>query len=239
MLRQRLFYIVMSKRITARQSAYKLIWEDLISLKIEPNERINVEELKRRYSMGVAPIREALSQLIETRMVTFIANKGYRCTPISIADMNNIYLCRSALIPIIIRECMKCGGDQWKSKVIASFYIYSKLLEKRPEAASDEFLFKYIRTYHSTREAVHYPLRDSMLHHIVSELNDAADRYNFLSLKNEDNFSEHIDNLKKKHDQFSEAIINGDADGAIAIALGIFDRSQKKLISLSESGILT
>lgn len=67
---------------SAPLSTYELIREDIISGRLEPNERLKVAELAEHYSTSTNPVREALQQLRGEGFVIMEPNRGARVRPI-------------------------------------------------------------------------------------------------------------------------------------------------------------
>jgi DNA-binding GntR family transcriptional regulator len=63
-------------------SIYELIREDIISGRLNPNERLKVSQLAERYETSTNPVREALQQLRGEGFVVMEPNRGARVTPI-------------------------------------------------------------------------------------------------------------------------------------------------------------
>lgn len=63
-------------------SVYELIREDIISGRLNPNERLKVAELAERYETSTNPVREALQQLRGEGFVVMEPNRGARVMPI-------------------------------------------------------------------------------------------------------------------------------------------------------------
>jgi DNA-binding GntR family transcriptional regulator len=63
-------------------SVYELIREDIISGRLNPNERLKVAELADRYETSTNPVREALQQLRGEGFVVMEPNRGARVMPI-------------------------------------------------------------------------------------------------------------------------------------------------------------
>ncbi|HEV7344612.1 MAG TPA: GntR family transcriptional regulator [Devosia sp.] len=64
------------------QSIYELIREDIISGRLEPDERLKVADLAKRYGTSTNPVREALQQLRGEDFVVMEPNRGARVRPI-------------------------------------------------------------------------------------------------------------------------------------------------------------
>ena len=73
--------------VTLNASALSQIRSDIIACRLMPNERLRVEALRERYSMGTSPIREALMRLEAEGLVELEQNKGFRVSEVSRANL--------------------------------------------------------------------------------------------------------------------------------------------------------
>lgn len=63
-------------------STYEMIREDIISGRLQPNERLKIADLAEYYSTSTNPVREALQQLRGEGFVLMEPNRGARVRPI-------------------------------------------------------------------------------------------------------------------------------------------------------------
>ncbi len=90
-----------------------MLLERLMSLEIEPGDRIAVDNLVREFGVSQTPIREALSQLETQGLVVKTHLVGYRAAPhFSISDFEDLYEVRRLLEPqAAARACRVVTAD--------------------------------------------------------------------------------------------------------------------------------
>ncbi len=88
---------------TAGQAAEELIRERIISGELPPGAALNQEELAREFGMSRIPIRDALRSLASEGLVQLRAHATASVTPLSIADLQELYEIRIALEPMLSR----------------------------------------------------------------------------------------------------------------------------------------
>lgn len=86
------------KKSLARQ-AYQLIRTDILTCKLMPGEQIAQAALSEKYQLGTTPVREALQRLAQEGLVRSIPRFGYEISPITLADVEEIYELRVQIEP--------------------------------------------------------------------------------------------------------------------------------------------
>ena len=82
---------------------YKLIREDIISGRLEANERLVVADLAERHGTSTNPVREALQLLRGEGFVIFARNRGARVRPIDQDFVRDIYEIGVLIEPALTR----------------------------------------------------------------------------------------------------------------------------------------
>lgn len=82
---------------------YKVIREDIISGRLEANERLVVGELAQRHGSSTTPVREVLQLLRGEGFVTFSRNRGARVRPIDQDFIRDIYEIGVLIEPVLTK----------------------------------------------------------------------------------------------------------------------------------------
>lgn len=77
--------------------AYEFIREEILALRMRPNERLNTIELAARLKMSRTPVREALGRLEQDGLVRREAAIGFRVHALTLKEIVDIYRIREAL----------------------------------------------------------------------------------------------------------------------------------------------
>lgn len=102
------------------------IQEDIISNQLLPEQRLHIAQLAEQYHVGTGPIREALSRLLTTELVTTISQKGFRVAPISSSDLRDLYKTRAHVEDIALRLAIEQGDDAWEANMMATYHRLAK-----------------------------------------------------------------------------------------------------------------
>lgn len=90
---------------------YKLIREDIISGRLEANERLVVGDLAKRHGTSATPVREVLQLLRGEGFVVFTRNRGARVRPIDQDFIRDIYEIGVAIEPVLTRWFVGMATD--------------------------------------------------------------------------------------------------------------------------------
>jgi DNA-binding GntR family transcriptional regulator len=109
------------------EHAHKQIREDIIFGRLAPGEKLRIEDLRARYALGSTPVREALSRLSSTGLVEATSQRGFRVTPISEHDLDDVARMRIRLETDALRDSIAHGNERWEAEVAATHYTLSAL----------------------------------------------------------------------------------------------------------------
>ncbi|MCY1210240.1 phosphonate utilization associated transcriptional regulator [compost metagenome] len=75
--------------------------------------------------MGAGTLREALTRLVSDALVIAEGQRGFRVTPMSVADLEAITRLRIHIEVDALRESVRCGDAAWEQRVRASYEALS------------------------------------------------------------------------------------------------------------------
>ncbi|GAB5554323.1 MAG: GntR family transcriptional regulator [Saprospiraceae bacterium] len=81
----------MLNKIIFKDEVKKIILEHIITGNLKPGERISLPAIAAKLELSVTPIREALTQLSETGIVNYKANRGFFVMELSIQEAKEVY----------------------------------------------------------------------------------------------------------------------------------------------------
>lgn len=113
--------------VTSANDAYTRLKRDILRGEFPPGSRLLMSALKARYSTGVGPMREVLSQLVAERLVVSINQKGYRVANMSVTELTDVYDARARLEALIVRLALERGDDVWEAGVVAMAHTLSRV----------------------------------------------------------------------------------------------------------------
>ncbi|WP_287496185.1 FCD domain-containing protein [Pandoraea sp. CB10b_02] len=120
---------------TLAQSAYLRLRADIVQGRLAPGEKLRVEHLKDRYEVGAGTLREALALLVADALVVQHGHRGFRVTPISLADFIDITETRVQLETEALRQSVSLGDDAWEADLTSAFHLLTLAEERLGGAA--------------------------------------------------------------------------------------------------------
>lgn len=81
----------------ASDLAYEEILHRIVDLRLPPSTFINEQSLATDLGIGRMPVREALARLASDRFITVLSRRGTVVTPLSIADILDMFEARQAI----------------------------------------------------------------------------------------------------------------------------------------------
>jgi DNA-binding GntR family transcriptional regulator len=106
--------------------AFDALRADIIACRLAPSQKLGIQALAKRYSVGVTAIREALSRLVADGLVEATDQRGFRVTPVSKLELLDLTETRIAIESIALAKAIELGDVAWESKVVAAFHQLSR-----------------------------------------------------------------------------------------------------------------
>lgn len=79
------------------EQAYAIIRERVLTGELPPGTDVSEPELAERLQMSKTPVREALARLCVEGFMEAFPRRGYRVTPVTLKDMNDLFSVRGIL----------------------------------------------------------------------------------------------------------------------------------------------
>ncbi len=115
---------------TLVEGAYRQLRRDIIEGRHPPGEKLRVEHLKDQYQVGAGTLREALALLVSDSLVVAQGQRGFRVSPISLSDIEDITRTRVLLECEALRQSMTAGDQAWEADVVSAFHRLTRAEEK-------------------------------------------------------------------------------------------------------------
>jgi DNA-binding GntR family transcriptional regulator len=96
---------------TQAEQAYRILLEDIVTLKLDPGDVLAEDALRERLGLGRTPIREALQRLASEDLVVVLPRRGVIVSQINVTDLTEIYEVRSRLEGLAARLAAERFGD--------------------------------------------------------------------------------------------------------------------------------
>ncbi|HDR8906616.1 GntR family transcriptional regulator [Burkholderia multivorans] len=110
---------------TLSEHAYHQLRQHIVEGHYPPGAKLRVEHLKNVYGVGAGTLREALTRLVSDALVVAEGQRGFRVTPMSVADLQAITRLRIHIEVDALRESVRSGDAAWEQRVRQSFEMLS------------------------------------------------------------------------------------------------------------------
>jgi DNA-binding GntR family transcriptional regulator len=191
--------------VSTTQKTYLALRKMIVVGDIKPGEKLKIEGLRTRLETGASPIREALSLLTSDNLVERIDQRGFRASPTSRKNFEEILMLRCELEDTALRQSIANKTQEWEENVVLCHH--RMLMAQKSNNPTFEDLHK----------AFHMALLDCcdapILLKFCSQLYDLNIRYRYLAgsalnYKRRD--------VSSEHQSIMDAAIAGKADEASA-----------------------
>ena len=112
---------------TLIERAYAQLRNDIIEGRLLPGDKLRVEHLKERYGVGAGTLREAITRLVSDALVTAEGQRGFRVTPITPQELEDITQLRLHIELEALRQSIRHGGEAWREALRQSYEALSAL----------------------------------------------------------------------------------------------------------------
>ena len=166
---------------TLATAVYERLRADVISGALLPGQKLRMETLRERYCVGASPVREALNRLAAECLVSQIDQKGFRVSPVSIDELQELTRARLWVTEMALREAIAHGDAAWEERIVLAFHRMTRTVRHAPNHTQfvDASSEKFHREFHSALLAA---CGSRWITNFAEMLFDCARRYQFLSL---------------------------------------------------------
>ena len=164
---------------TLASAVYEQLRQDILTVTLPPETKLNIRALCDRFAVGLSPVREALSRLSMESLVLQVDHRGFTVAPLSLADLQDLTKARCWIDGLGLRQSIEIGDAAWEEGLLVSYHR----LSRTPRFASEDN-----RTRSADWEAAHKQFHQQLvggcgsrwLTTISGQLFEAAERYRHL-----------------------------------------------------------
>ena len=195
--------------MTLAEKAYASLRKDIVEGCFAPESPLRLADLSDRYGMGFSPLREALNRLQSERLVTAESLRGFRVSPLSLAEFEDALQSRLLIETEALRLSMAKGDDGWEAAIVAALYALRQQT-RREGGDVDELKARH----HAFHRALLAGCGSDWLLEFFERLYAATERYRIPALIAAGLQKRDID---AEHGDIAAAVLARDADTAAAL----------------------
>lgn len=198
----------------AGDDAYRLMKSDIVLSRIAPGAAVSEATLEKRYGIGRASIRKALTRLAQDGLVVTRPRSGHQVAPLTLADIEEVFMLRRRLEPYSVR--LAAGRiDEAKMRALDRLCLASYV------AGDIESELKFLEANRQFHVSLGYATGLPRLARMVEQLHDEASRILYLGFR----LRSRSEEWSHGHEALLEALTRPDPDLAEKIATDLLDNS--------------
>ena len=208
---------------TVASELVKQLRADIIRGELAPAQKLRVDFVCTRYSVGSSPAREALSQLSAEGLVTRHDQRGFFVAEITLDNLVELIKTRQWLEERALRESIANRTEAWEEEIVLSFHRLMRVSRwvstepGQPPKTNCEWENRH-RRFH---RALIAGCTVRPLLRFCSELSDQLERYRQLAAEAIYPF----ESEEAEHRRIMELVIDGNSDEAVATLLRHYDNT--------------
>ncbi len=216
---------------TRHGQVYESLRADILSGRITPGTKLPFAQLSERYGFSVGVIREALSRLVEQRLVENLPQQGFRVTSISKDDLVALTQARCEIEALTLKHSILEGDTTWQSEVLAAQFRMANtptMDANDPDRLNED----WVEVHNAFHATLLQGCTNKRLTDICGQLRDSAELYRHWSAR--------IGEAKKRnaaveHQAITDAVLAGDVPLATKLLREHIDLTTNLLL---ESGFV-
>lgn len=192
--------------------AYTRIRTDILYCKLEPGQKLIIQDLCDTMQFSLGAVREALSRLSAEGLVVAEPRKGFRVAPVTETELRDITMVRTKIETSCLESAIRNGNLQWESNIMALLFELSKMSVADPADAN-----RLNATWAETHQKFHVALvaacDSPWLLRLRETLYLHSERYRWMSLPRDRRHR----NLHAEHEAIAKAAVARDAGKACSL----------------------
>lgn len=216
---------------TLVEDVYRRLKSDIIYGLIKPGTKLRVEALRARFGVSSSTMREALLLLVGDSLASAEGQRGFRVTPVSMADFAEVTRLRKLMESMALRESIELGDEAWEARVVAAFHTLGRIDIRKMRSSPD-----VAREWNLRNNAFHEALMAASPSHWVQHfrhiLYQHAERYRTQQLL----YANVRPTIRQEHKGIMDAALARDADLACELNEKHIDRTYFMLVELHARG---
>jgi GntR family transcriptional regulator, carbon starvation induced regulator len=216
---------------TLGEVAYRRLRADIVMGRLQPGQPLRFDALKGQYGLGVSPLREALSRLMEDKLVTAVGQRGFRAAAMSLDEMWEVTALRQKLEIDAVRASIANGDERWEAALTAAFHRLSNAPVPRGVDAPAEEWERRHRAFHDTLIGA---CGSPWLLKFAAMLTDQMERYRHQRMIRTPP-KIWVRDLEREHRDLLDAALARNADRAAELLTGHISRTAEFISALAQT----
>lgn len=212
--------------VTRTGQVYAALRADILNGVVVPGTRLRLTDLTERYECSMTVVRESLTRLSAEGLVQAEPQHGFRVTPISLDDLEDLTEARCEIEGLVLRSSIERGDLDWEHAATTAFDALCEIERVEPAAHSTEAWTAAHREFH---EVLTSGCPNGRLRAIATSLRDSAELYRRWSSLGTGGDRD----VTGEHRQLLDAALARDAHGAAELLRHHLRETARSLIERS------
>jgi DNA-binding GntR family transcriptional regulator len=212
---------------TLNTRVYDTLRGHILTGQLLPGQRLKVANLAAEHQVSLNVVREALNRLAGERLVQVQPQFGFAVRELSAEDLIDLVDMRVTLESLALRRSIANGSVQWQSEVLAAHHRLSRA-PLTTEGAPGELNRDWLLRHDEFNFAMLSASGSRRLFQMVRQLAEAAELYHraLLPIVGKQRA------LEPEHAEMLQAILDGDADRAVAVLTAHLEATRDVMLPL-------
>lgn len=201
---------------TLARQAHSLLRHDILSGGLQPGARLRTKDLQARYGLGLSPLRESLQRLSAEGLVVMDEQRGFSVAPVSLAELKDLTLARTALESVMLPLAVGKGDADWEALIVAAFHRLSRT--PLPSATDPgDAARQWEQRHRAFHESLVVGCGSPWLMRLYEQMVDQTERYRMIRLQHLSKRKPVSRDIHAEHRALMEAVLARDANKAVAL----------------------
>jgi DNA-binding GntR family transcriptional regulator len=107
---------------TAGEKAYRQIRRDILFGRLEPSQKLKLDDLRESYGISVSTLREVLNRLTAEGLIVAESARGFEVAPVSPENLKELASLRQLLECHALQQSFATGDMDWEAGVVAAHH---------------------------------------------------------------------------------------------------------------------
>ncbi len=194
---------------TLQERVHRQIRDDILGGRIPPGARLKASALRQQYAVSLSVVREALTRLVEQRLVERRPQQSFAVISASVERLRDLTMLRIHVETLALRRAIERGDIAWEGRVLAAEHALARTPSRDPPG-SDQMSTAWTAAHAHFHATLIEACDSPQLIELCRSLFDASELYRRWSLRVKRA-------LTNEHGAIVQAVLARDADRATAL----------------------
>ncbi len=183
---------------------------DILAVRLIPGQKLHIAGLAKQFSTSLAAVREALSRLVADGLVQASDQRGFRVSPVSLADLADVTRTRIDIEGMALRRSIELGDQAWLDQVEAAHDRLRAVPYRYPDEPGQHYE-QWVVQHRIFHRALVNACGSQWLLSFRDVLHEQSERYRRLSIRDVNKARD----VEAEHAAIVVAVLRRDAETAV------------------------